>query len=141
MEEKEAAQLREKLAQRDADLKVAETKLGESQKEIVAARTATAETETKLKAVTTERDAAMDRATKAEGELVVREVKALVGVKITPAEEPAMIELARSNRGLFDQIIKARPDMPHTQSVMGTETVQRAAADTQALAARVSARA
>lgn len=96
-----------------------------------------------------ERDAATVRAQKAEDELVVRDVKALVGVKISPAEEQNFIDLRRANPELFRRMIEQRSEMPHTKQVIpeaegakpGENTTTRAAAsDLSDLVAKVEAR-
>jgi HK97 family phage prohead protease len=63
------------------------------------------------KALVAERDAAVARATAAESRLVELEVDALVGVKITPAERDAFVELAKRDRELFGKFVAQRAPM------------------------------
>lgn len=48
------------------------------------------------------------RVSAADGAVAAAEVKALVGVKLTPAEEKAFLELRLSNKELFDTMIAAK---------------------------------
>lgn len=61
---------------------------------------------------TREKLLAVEKAEKdAKDALIERDVDALVGVKITPAEREPMLELARANRELFDKMIEKRPEL------------------------------
>ena len=60
-----------------------------------------------------ERDAAVERANAADKALVERDVDALVGVKITPAERDDMVELAADKPELFARLMKQRSPLPH----------------------------
>lgn len=57
----------------------------------------------------TELDAAAKAGADAADKLIVLEVDALVGTKITPAEKEAFVELAKANRTIFDKQLAARP--------------------------------
>lgn len=102
--ENETAALKTKMAERDAENRIAEKTIADlrAERDVLAAQT---------KTLATERDALKARAEKAEGELVEREVDALVGVKITPAEKPSFIKLARANRELFSEMVAQRGDL------------------------------
>lgn len=52
-----------------------------------------------------------ERATAAESRLIEADVDVLVGKKITPAEKPAYLALAKSDRKAFDELVAARPDL------------------------------
>lgn len=62
------------------------------------------------------------RATALDAVLAERDVDALVGKKITPAERAAFLELRASNPKLFEQLVKSRPDLPHTAQVTRAES-------------------
>jgi hypothetical protein len=70
------------------------------------------------------------RTEKAEAEATEREVGALVGVKITAAEQPAMLSLLRQSPDLFRQLVDARPDLQLTREVTKTEAADKSAATT-----------
>jgi hypothetical protein len=57
------------------------------------------------KTIATERDAA-----------ILTEVKALVGKKISPAQEADFVALRKSSPDSFASIVKGLPDMPHTET-------------------------
>jgi len=59
-------------------------------------------------ALVAQRDAATAKAAELESSLVETEVSALVGVKITPAEKQDFVELAKSNRPLFERMVAQR---------------------------------
>lgn len=96
------------------------------------------------KTLATERDdarkelaAAEARAKVAEKAAVVTEVRGLVGVKITAAEEESFVKLALTNRELFDEMIKQRSDMQLLTkgSVLSKENALRAATKASAASA------
>jgi len=71
--------------------------------------------------MTTERDAALERATKAESAVVAVELDALVGTKIAPAEKAGLQELAAMSPALYAKqiaAIKGREDMPLLKGVI-----------------------
>lgn len=98
-----------------------------------------------------ERDAASVRAEKAENEIIVRDVKALVGVKISPAEEQNFIDLRRANPDLFHRMVEQRTAMGHMKPAIpeevegakpgATTTNTRDVSDLTDLVAKVEARA
>ena len=47
----------------------------------------------------------------AQDALLAKEVDELVGVKITPAERDAQLELARANKPLFEKLMAQRPEL------------------------------
>jgi HK97 family phage prohead protease len=55
--------------------------------------------------------AAEDKAVELADKLIERDVEDLVGKKITPAEKPEWVELAKSSPTLFKKMAAARPDM------------------------------
>jgi HK97 family phage prohead protease len=62
-----------------------------------------------------------ERADKLSAELTDRDLKALIGVKITPAEKAGLVKLAVLDRELYDSqldAIKARPDMAHLKQII-----------------------
>ncbi len=67
--------------------------------------------EAQTKRLETERDAAIERATKAEATIITGEVDALIGKKINPAERDLFVRLATTNRELFTEMIAARSDL------------------------------
>jgi HK97 family phage prohead protease len=58
-----------------------------------------------------ERDAARTERDAERAKVVEADVDKLVGVKITTAEKPSFVKLAKSDRALFDQMIAQRPDL------------------------------
>jgi HK97 family phage prohead protease len=100
LEEQNAA-LTKKVAEREAEVRVAEKGLADirAERDVLA---------TQNKALVVERDGFKDRAEKAESTIVEREVDALVGVKISAAEKPTYLKLARSNPDLFKEMVEQR---------------------------------
>lgn len=76
---------------------------------------------TDLETLMASHDKALAEIDKAKNATVALEVKALVGKKITPAEEASMTKLAQTNRTMFDELIGARVEMAATKdgSVLG----------------------
>lgn len=95
-----------------------QAKLDKLEAEAATLRELNASLQQQASVLTTERDAAREaavkadaRASAAESQLIAAEVKALVGVKITPAEEASFVALAGKDRELFNQMIAARPEL------------------------------
>lgn len=103
--EKENAALKTKLEERGAELNTAN-------KELLTARSTIATLEKQNGTLVTERDAAMKRAEKAEEADLVRHVDSFLGKKFDKAERDDQLELARTNRPLFDKLIAQRSDIP-----------------------------
>lgn len=82
------------------------------QADLLAARATATALETQNVALVKERDALKERAEKAEKADLERHVDSFVGVKITKAEREANLELARTNRPLFDKLMEQRSDLP-----------------------------
>lgn len=61
------------------------------------------------KTLTEQRDAATVRADAAEGSLVELEVDALVGVKITPAQKPEFLKMAKLDKSVFASVVAGLP--------------------------------
>ncbi len=75
--------------------------------------------------LTEERDTAITLAKSFETKLkaaadaiIEKDVEALVGKKITPAEREEYVELAKTNKSLFDKMIAKRVDMKLTEQVV-----------------------
>jgi HK97 family phage prohead protease len=58
-----------------------------------------------------ERDVAIAERDASDAKVVEADVAKLVGKKITPAEKPAFIALAKSDKKLFDQMVAQRPNL------------------------------
>jgi len=116
-------QMNERVAKADAEKGHAEKVLTDTQKELTSTKAALAAVEATVKAVETDRDAQKARAEKAEAGVIDAEVEALVGKKIAPAEKADMVELAKTNRPLFERIVKARPEMKLLGGVSGADKV------------------
>lgn len=99
--EAENAALKNTVAQRDGQIVTLE-------KQIADERTARKALEKEFEAATTERDTAKKRVAELENATVERDVSALVGVKIESSEKDEMVELAKSNRSLFDKLMAKR---------------------------------
>lgn len=70
-----------------------------------------------------ERDAAVKRADDAEAKVLDQEIEALVGKKITAAEKPTFLRLAKTDRSLFDDMIAQRRDMKLDEAVTQQSSV------------------
>lgn len=110
------------LSNKNVELEVA-SKRAVEERDAAAARAKTAETQ--LATVTTERNEAtsklsveMKRADAAEAEINKLEVRALVGKKISPAEEAEFVELRSTNKPLFERMLAKKEDMPHERQVI-----------------------
>lgn len=125
MDEKqiEALQTRAaELSNKNVELEVASKRAAE-ERDAATARAKTAETQ--LATVTTERNEATGklsietkRADAAEAEINKLEVRALVGKKISPAEEAEFVELRSTNKPLFERMLAKKEDMPHERQVI-----------------------
>jgi HK97 family phage prohead protease len=109
--------------QREAEVRTAEAKAREVQKELDAAKATISALETQNKALVAERDAAAERSAKSEAAQIELEVDALVGVKITPAEKDDFIALRKSNPELYAKFVAQRADRKLTQHVIPTKNV------------------
>ena len=105
----EAAEKRAEVAEKSAkDAEIAQKALQAS----VDTLTTELDSTKSLLASANEKIAKVEEAEKAaQDALIVRDVYALVGVKILPAERDAQLELARSNRSLFDKLMAQRPEL------------------------------
>lgn len=121
LEEQNAA-LTKKIAEREAEVRVAEKSLADirSERDVLA---------TQNKTLVTERDAAIARADKAEGAIVERDVDGLVGVKISPAEKPAFLKLARSNPELFKEMVEQRSPLGGGTGLLDSKGQSRSVLD------------
>jgi HK97 family phage prohead protease len=143
--EKETAMDIEKmLAQREAELRAAEGKVAAKEKELAAVLLENESLGGKLKTLTTERDALLERAKVAEDKIVESEVDALVGVKIAPAEKAEFVELAKSSRSLFERMVKNRLELKLLKPVINDEAKGAppstvGSGNGEGLAARISA--
>lgn len=81
--------------------------------------------ETQNATLVAERDAALSRAKAAEDALVERDVSALVGVKITPAEKENFIKLAKIDPELFKSMVKQRSTLPVLETVIPEEKQEK----------------
>lgn len=132
LEEQNAA-LTKKVAEREAEVRVAEKSLADirAERDVLT---------TQNKTLVTERDAAVARAEKAESTIVERDVDALVGVKISPAEKPAFLKLARSNPELFKEMAEQRSPLGGGDGLVDTKGQSRSVlADDKAAATRTAA--
>lgn len=104
-------QLAEEKAARKLAEKAAETAKAEADERVKAFAGENATLRTELATRTAERDAAVERAAKAEDAVLESEVEALVGAKITPAEKGTFLKLAKSNKELFAEMVAGRADL------------------------------
>lgn len=112
------------LEAKDKALAEAQQNVTKAHQDLQTARASVTALEAKAATLTTERDAANERAAKAEAAVVKVELEALVGKKIAPAEVDGLAELAVSNRGLYERQIKAikdRADMGLLERTIGAE--------------------
>ena len=99
------------VSQREAEVRNTEKALADE-------RATTTALDTQNKALVAERDAAVARAEKAEESLILAEVEALVGVKITPAEKDDFVVLRKSNPELYARFVSQRADLKLSQPVI-----------------------
>lgn len=132
--EAENTALKAKVDSTEAQVRAATADLTEARKVADSERTAKVAIERELDKTRTDLVAANARAEKAEHEVIVRDVKALVGVKISPAEVDEQIELAKSNRSLFDKLMEKRSPMKEMAPAIPAEpnTETRAASSATA---------
>jgi HK97 family phage prohead protease len=109
--EAENTALKSKVEATEAETRAAKADLAETRKQLDSERTAKTAIERELDKTRTDLASANERATKAEHEVIVRDVKALVGVKLAPAEVDEHIELAKKDRALFDKLMEKRAPM------------------------------
>ena len=112
------AALQGQVEQRDADIAARDKSIAEERK-------AKEAVERELEKAHSATKAAEERASKAEATLVERDVDALVGIKITPAERDEQLELAKSNRSLFDKLIAKRANIGGGDGLVDTKGQSR----------------
>lgn len=103
-EKEENMKIEEELAATKTSLAGAEKGLAEARLEVKTLQMQNAK-------LVEERDAALAREKAATEVALDAEVSKLVGVKISPAEKDDFVELARSNRPLFERMVKQRSDL------------------------------
>jgi len=97
----------------ELDAKIAELATVRAEKDaaVAAGNAASAAATKQIGDLTVERDAALERATKAEDQLVDAEVQSFVGKKLTPAEVPSFTKLRKIDKALFDEQIALKADI------------------------------
>jgi HK97 family phage prohead protease len=111
------------LEAKERELAEAHKKVTEVSTSLTAMRNEKVAVESKLATTTNERDAAIERAKKAEAAVVAVELDALVGKKIAPTEVAGLKELAALSPDLYQRqvaAIKDRADMNLLSSVVPT---------------------
>lgn len=120
------------LATRDAELAAAKTARENAEKavrdgeatiatltkQVSDLTTAKGAVEAQLVTVAAERDAATKRSADLSDQLVERDVEALVGFKIAPAQKDSFLALAKKDKASFDAIVATLPDMKLAGSVV-----------------------
>jgi HK97 family phage prohead protease len=96
----------------------AESHVRELEGKVKALETEKTALDAQTKSLAEARDAEKARAEQLEGEVIEREVAALVGVKIKPTEKDSFVELRKTNKKLFGQMIEQRSDMKLDKSVV-----------------------
>lgn len=99
------------LKEAKAALDTANNKLGEIERSRVELQSKVAALETQNATLATERDTVLERVSALERAAVKAEVEQLIGVKFTTEEVDHQIELAISNRPLFDKLTAQRTEM------------------------------
>ena len=108
MDPKEEKALRDLVAQREAEVTSTKAAQTIAEKALADERVKTAALETQNKTLVEERDAAKAASEKSAIGIIERDVDALVGVKILPAEKDLFVELAKSNADLFAKMVAQR---------------------------------
>lgn len=108
MDPKEEKALRDLVAEREAEVTSTKAAQTIAEKALADERVKTAALEAQNKTLVEERDAAKAEAEKTAHGLIERDVDALVGVKILPAEKDLFLELAKSNSSLFAKMVAQR---------------------------------
>lgn len=101
----------------------AKAALDESVKALEVERLKSAALDSQNAVLVKERDAALERAAASDKKLVELEVDGLVGVKFTKEERDAQVELALSNRPLFERMLSQRSDLPAARDLTGAGPV------------------
>jgi len=109
--EKENAALKTTVEKREAEVRAKDADLIEARKSLETERASVATLTREVEKARADAKTSEDRAAKAEATVVERDVDALVGVKIAPAERDEMLELAKSNRSLFDKLVAKRANL------------------------------
>jgi hypothetical protein len=100
----------------------AEARVEIAEQEVIDTRAAIDIAQKQAATASAERDAERARAEKAETRIVKMEVDALVGVKITPAERDDFVELALTNRRLFESQLANRREMTILRQIVPPAT-------------------
>lgn len=111
-----SSELEKKFSALEADKRAAEKRIEELTRDSAAL-------ERQIAALVTERDALKSERDQLRSEGVERHVDSFLGVKFDRAERAEMLELAQTNLGLFDRMMKQRGDIPMATKkvVMGDE--------------------
>lgn len=123
MTEAEIAALKTTVEKREAEVRAKDADLEVARAAVESERAAKAILERELDKARADAKEATDRAVKAEASIVERDVGALVGVKITPAEKDEMLELAKKDRSLFDRIVAKRSNLGGGPGLVGGPSV------------------
>lgn len=116
MTEAEKKALEDQIRARDAEARAAEKRAADAEVKVKAL-------EAQNDALVKERDAALLATKAAEKRLCEHEVNALVGVKFAKDERDAQVELAMTNRPLFEKLLAQRGDMPAARDLTGKPPV------------------
>lgn len=111
MTEAEKKALEDKLVEREGTVLRHEATIRTHEKALADTQTKVTALEAQNVTLAAERDADRSEVQKLRGAVVAKEVEALVGVKILPSETELYVELATSNRPLFEKMIAQRSDM------------------------------
>ncbi len=120
----------QKVAALESDIKRAAEELAAARAERDAVLEASNDATANAAKATEERDAARAECDDLRGQLVDKEIEALVGVKILPAERDAMASLAKKDRASFDALVAARPALSLLSQVIENPTKAIAPAST-----------
>lgn len=104
----------DRAGQAEKDAASARAAVATAEKALTDERVRTAALEAQGATLTSERDAAVARAEKAEGAALDAELDALIGDKCEPAEKDALVRLAKLDRSLFDTLMAQRKPLGMT---------------------------
>lgn len=116
--EKQLSERAAKVSELESKLDTAEAKQRATDADLKVERERGVALRAQNEALVKERDTLKVRAETAETGLIARDVDAIVGKKITPAERDWAIKLRTADKGLFDEMVAQRSDLNLTNPLL-----------------------